>query len=67
MIDRETARQGTELLSTLIGVLMEDTAPEAVRTGRGGPKHGMLLEVGRDVIALATAMEVIARRSRPLR
>ena len=65
MIDTSAARNGIELLSTIIGELMEDSAAQAVMPARHKPLQlaADLGLVGADVAALAAAIEVLARRS----
>jgi hypothetical protein len=67
MIDEETARQGLEALAVAIAILMEDASEPAtsvVRDFGGYPDLAeMLLQTGRDVTALAAAMQVLAARA----
>ena len=68
MIDRETAEEGMALIATTIGELMEDASADAVRMRKGDfnvvvIKASRLKAVGADVVGLAEAMEVLARRS----
>ena len=66
-IDREVAEEGSALISTAIGELLEDAAADAVRIERGDwqvmvVKADRLKAVASDVIALAEAMAVLAKR-----
>ncbi len=63
-----TAREGTALISTAIGELMEDASADAVRMRKGEWKvmvvrADRLKAVGADVTALAQALEVLARQA----
>ncbi len=66
MIDPELAQRATRLLSTVVGELVEDehvallTVP--VR-GAEAAQAERLAALGRDVTALALALEVILRRA----
>ena len=66
-IDQKYAQQARQLLSTFIGMMMEDASDTALRVGRRSSAHGELLQLGQDVTALAIAMEVIHRRGRQSR
>ena len=64
MIDADTAREGSRLLATAIGELMEDTAHEAATLGRGAtPALAVerIIQAGQDIAALAAALRVMAR------
>ena len=68
MIDPETADEGAALIATAIGALMEDASADAVSTEEGGlkvmvVKAERLKAVGADVVRLAEALEILARRS----
>lgn len=67
MIDPFTAKEGADLISTAIGELMEDGAADAVRMEQDGwqvvvIKANRLKAVGSDVVGLAEAMAILARR-----
>ena len=68
MIGSDTAQEGSALISTAIGELMEDAAADAVRMERDGwqvmvVRAERLKAVGADVTRLADALEVLARRA----
>jgi hypothetical protein len=70
MIDPETADEGTALISTAIGELMEDAAADARRVPRGdfpvmAVRADRLKAVGSDVVAQAEALAVLARHAGP--
>jgi hypothetical protein len=67
-MDPEFTRQVSALLATAIGALLEDAAADALKTNDGGThaitaKALRLQTVGRDVLILAAAVAVVARRT----
>lgn len=68
MIGPDTAEESAALISTAIGELMEDAAADAVRMQKGEwrvmvIRADRLKAVGSDVVRLADALEVLARRA----
>ncbi len=66
MIDPELAHRATRLLSTVVGELVEDEHVALVTVPTPGAEPARaerLAALGRDVTALALALEVILRRS----
>ena len=66
MIEPELAREAGPLLSTAIASLVEDEHLAMVSVpprGSEAARAGRLAALGRDVTALAVALEVILRRS----
>ena len=66
MIDPELAHRATRLLSNVVGELVEDEHVALVTVPARGTEPARLerlAALGRDVTALALALEVILRRS----
>jgi hypothetical protein len=65
MVDGELVDQAVRLLSTAIGIIMEDHAEVAIEIGPTVPdrqRFDMLTQAGTDILALARAGEVLLRR-----
>ena len=61
-MDRESANQAIGLLGVLIGEIMEDHAPMAISAALPRDAAEALRQAGEDIVALALAMQVAARR-----
>jgi hypothetical protein len=68
MIDPETASEGSALIATAMGELMEEASIDALTTVGREPgamiaRAEQLKAVGADILGLAQALEILARRS----
>lgn len=65
MLGPELVDQAVRLLSTAIGMIMEDHADQAIQLGSDIParRFSDLKDAGSDIGALAEACEVLLRRS----
>lgn len=65
MLDANITREAVRLLGSVIGAILEDTAPTALRPGLTSVEDytSLLLATGQDVSTLAAAIGVLTRRT----